>query len=217
VKLANADDFWLPTMLNAAVEAMESDPSLVLCYPRTVLVDEDGREIFRYEKSLQLMDDDPVVRFRRVLKELGLVNQLMGVIRTDAVRSALPLMSQPGADCVFLAELSLYGKILEIPEYHYFRRFHKEASSWDRGSEAHQIRRVFREGTRRIRLGTWKYHCGLVRRSLHSPLDFGPKLKLLLFLGRRFAWDRSTLFGELLQLLRPARAAGSSEVRKERP
>jgi glycosyltransferase involved in cell wall biosynthesis len=216
VKLANADDFWTPTMLNDAVEAMESDPSLVLCYPRAVLVDQVGREIRRYENPLHLMDDDPVVRFRRVLTELGLVNQLLGVIRTDAVRLALPLMSQPRADCVFLAELSLYGKIMEIPEYQYFRRFHEEASSWDRGSEAHQIRRVFREGTRRIRLGTWKYYCGLVRRSLHSPLDYGPKLKLLLFLGRQFAWDRSALLGELRQLLRPSRMAGSSEARKVR-
>jgi hypothetical protein len=176
---------------------MQRDPSLVLCHPRAVLVDEDGREIRRYEKSLQLTQDDPAERFRRVLTELGLVNQLMGVIRSDAVRSMLPLMQQPPADSVFLAELSLYGKIKELPQYQYFRRFHEECSSWDRKSDSHQLRLVSSGGTRRVRLATWKYHWGLARRLLHSPLGFRAKLGLLGFLARRAAWDRSALMREL--------------------
>src|SRR5262245_34149392 len=86
VKLASADDFWAPTMLADAMEQMESDSSLVLCYPKAVLVDEAGREIRRYENPLHLMEDDAALRFKRVLTGIGLVNQLMGVIRTDAVR-----------------------------------------------------------------------------------------------------------------------------------
>ena len=197
VKLASADDFWAPTMLADAMAEMQRDPSLVLCHPRAVLVDEDGREIRRYEKSLQLTQDDPAERFRRVLTELGLVNQLMGVIRSDAVRSMLPLMQQPPADSVFLAELSLYGKIKELPQYQYFRRFHEECSSWDQKSDSHQLRLVSSGGTRRVRLATWKYHWGLARRLLHSPLGFRAKLGLLGFLARRAAWDRSALMREL--------------------
>jgi len=207
VKLASADDYWAPTMLGDAVETMENDPSLVLCYPKAVLVDQDDREIRRYENPLQLMDNDPVVRFKSVLTEIGLVNQLMGVIRIDAVRSAFPLMSQPGADRVFVAELSLYGKIMEIPEYQYFRRFHEKSSSWDRSSEAHQVETVLGQGAHRTRLATWKYHGGLVRRLLHSPLCYGPKLKLFLFLGRRIAWDRYLLLSECWQLLSHLRTA----------
>ena len=206
LKLANADDYWAPTMLADCMEQMERDPSLVLCHPRVVLVDENGGEIRRYEKPLHLMEDDPAVRFRRVLTELSLVNQLMGVMRIDAVRSMLPFMSYPPADSVFLAELSLHGKIMELPKFQYFRRFHEECSSWDRKSESHQVRRVSSAGTRRVHLATWKYHWGLVRRVLHSPLGFGAKTGLLCFLGRRAAWDRSTLLRECRQLLWPARA-----------
>ena len=205
LKLANADDFWAPEMLADAIEQMERDPSLVLCHPRAVLVDEHGSEIRRYERPLHLMEDEPAVRFRRVLTELGLVNQLMGVLRTAAVRSMLPFMSHPPADSVFLAELGLHGKIMELPKFQYFRRVHEECSSWDRKSESHQIRLVSGEGTRRVRLPTWKYHWGLVRRVLHSPLGFGPKMELLSLLGRRALWDRSALMTECRQLLCPAR------------
>jgi glycosyltransferase involved in cell wall biosynthesis len=201
VKLANADDFWAPEMLADAMDEMEREPSLVLCHPRTVLVDEDGREIHRHEKPLHLMEDDPALRFRRVLTELGLVNQLMGVIRTDAVRSMLPFMNYAPADSVFLAELSLYGKIMELPGFQYFRRFHEACSSWDRKSDSHQVRLVSSAGTQRVHLATWKYHWGLVRRVLRSPLGLGAKMELLRFLGRRAAWDRSALLRECRQLL----------------
>lgn len=201
LKLANADDFWAPTMLADAMEQMEQDPSLVLCHPRVVLVDEHGREIRRYDRPLHLIEDDPALRFRRLLTELGLVNQLMGVMRIAAVRSMLPFMSYPPADTVFLAELSLRGKIMELPKFQYFRRFHEESSSWDRKSEAHQIKRVSGAGTRRVYLPTWRYHWGLARRVLHSPLGLGAKLGLLRFLARRAVWDRSALLRECRQLL----------------
>jgi len=204
VKLASADDFWAPAMLADAMEEMQRDPALVLCHPRAVLVDEDGREIRRYEKSMQLMDDDPATRFKRVFTELGLVNQLMGVMRIDAVRAMRPLMKQPAADSVFVAELSLHGKILELPKYQYFRRFHEQCSSWDRKSESHQVKLVSSGATRSIRLATWKYHWGLMHRLFHSPLPLGAKLKLLGFLAKRAAWDRSELLRECRQLLWPA-------------
>jgi glycosyltransferase involved in cell wall biosynthesis len=218
VKLANADDFWVPAMLGEALAALERDPAVVLCHPRTVLVDANGAEIRRYDRHLNLVDDDPVARFERVLMELGLVNQLMGVIRVDAVRSALPLMSHTRADRVFLAELSLYGKILEIPDYHYFRRFHKTSSSWDRASEAHQIERVFSEGTQRIRFEAWKYHFGLFRRVLHSSLSYREKVGAIRLLVKQAVWDRSALLRECRQLFRVASAAaGHNSQREQRP
>jgi len=210
VKLASADDFWAPTMLADAMEQMQADPSLVLCHPRAVLVDEKGDEIRRYDKPLHLMENDPAVRFRRVLHELGLVNQLMGVMRTDAVRSMLPFLGFPPADSVFLAELSLHGKIMELPKFQYFRRFHQESSSWNRKSASHQIRLVSGAGTRRLHLATWKYHWGLARRVLHSPIAVRAKMELMAFLARRAAWDRAALMNECRQLLWPARASASS-------
>jgi len=210
VKLATADDFWAPTMLEDALKHLETDPSLVLCFPKMVQVDGAGREIGRYERPLNLLDADPIKRFKSVLTDLGLVYQLMGVMRTSVALATLPFMNQPGADGVYLAELTLYGRLLELPHYQYFRRFHEESSSWDRSSESHQIQRVLGVGTGRIRLAGWKYHLGLIQRLLHSPLPVGPKLELLGFLGRRIVWDRAALCRELWQAVWRARSASSS-------
>lgn len=199
VKMSSADDYWAPAMLADAVMALESDAKAVLCYPQAILVDELSREIKKYDHRLLLMEDDPAVRFRRALTDVGLVNQLQGLIRMDAVRAAMPLMDEPGADNVFLAELSLYGKIMQLPNYQYFRRFHEEASSWNRDSGAHQVKLVLKAGSSRLRMVRWKLHWGLIRRLLHSPLRLAPKLKLLVYLVRRMIWDRAKLFDELLQ------------------
>jgi len=103
---------------------MEDDSSLALCHPKAVLVAEDGSEIRRYEQSFHLMDDDPAVRFRRVLTEIGLVNQLVGVIRTDVLRSTLPLMNHTLA-IACLWRSSVYMKDHGAAEVQYFRRFHQ--------------------------------------------------------------------------------------------
>jgi hypothetical protein len=126
----------------------------------------------------------------------------------------LPLMTQPGADWVFLAELSLYGKIMELPKFQYFRRFHEGSGSWDRDSESHYVRLISSEGTRRVPLQALKHHYGLVRRVVRSPLGFKAKMELLHLLGRRAVWDRAALIDECRRLLWPARATAPSSKRR---
>jgi hypothetical protein len=188
-------------MLEDTLAKMEKDPSLVLCFPRMIQVDQDGREISKYEDMLDLMDADPIVRFKRALTDLRLVYQLVGVIRTEVVRLMFPFLNQPGADCVYLAELCLYGKILKMPQYQYFRRFHEQSSSWDRSSDSHQIKHVLGAGTRRILFAAWKYHLGLMNRLCYSPLAFKSKMTLMRYLARRMIWDRYLLLHEIWQFL----------------
>ena len=42
LKWSTADDFWEPTFLERAMQVMESDPTVALCYPKTYIVDADG-------------------------------------------------------------------------------------------------------------------------------------------------------------------------------
>jgi glycosyltransferase involved in cell wall biosynthesis len=202
VKIAAADDCWSPTMVGDALEQLENDPSVVLCYPLTTLVDADGNETEKYDYRLHVMDAEPAARFRRVLTEIRLVNQLTGIIRTEAVRRALPILQHTVGDRIYVAELSLYGKILQLNEYQYFRRFHEGASSFHRNSEAHQVTYVLAAGASKLRHEAWKYHGALLRRVARSPLRPVEKGKLLAWLMRNAVWDRRRLAADIVATMR---------------
>jgi len=198
VKLANADDFWAPTMVSESLRVLESDPAIELAYPMMTLVNESGVAIQQYERRLHLVESDPAIRFRRVLTEIGLVSQLMGVMRTATVQRMRPLRNIPGEDVPFVAELSLYGKIFQTNHYGYFRRMHRDSSSFDRTSEAHQVRHVLEAGATGVRYSTWRTHVGLLPRILHSPVRRVVKARLVTYVGRRIIWDRRVLGHELI-------------------
>src|SRR4029450_12562560 len=63
LKWSTADDFWAPTFLEHALEVMEGNPRLALCYPKTYLVDADGCNPTPYEDDLDLPQEDPAERF----------------------------------------------------------------------------------------------------------------------------------------------------------
>jgi glycosyltransferase involved in cell wall biosynthesis len=201
LKIANADDFWAPTMVGDAVRRLESDASIALCYPLMTKVDADGQPTEQYDYRLHLVEDDPAVRFRRVLTEIRLINHLTGVIRTDAVRRTLPIPRITGFDRILVAELSLYGKIFQVDAYHYFRRFHEQASSHLRDSEAHQVAYVLPAGAKALRFEAWRDHLGLLRRVARSPLAAVAKAQLATWLLRRASWDRRRLARELVAVV----------------
>jgi len=198
VKLANCDDFWAPQMLTGALHVLESDATVALAYPMMTLVDSAGAPTQRYTKRLHLVESDPVVRFKRVLNEIGLVSQLMGVMRTAIVQRMRPLRNVPGEDIPFVCEMSLYGKIFQTDAYHYFRRMHPESSSYRRDSKEHQVRLVLASDVTKARFVAWRLNAGLLSRVAASPIPVRSKAALLSNLARRMIWQRRDLRDELL-------------------
>ena len=197
-KWATADDFSAPEILAEAVAVLEADPSVALCYPRTVLVDANGQETNRYTDKLNLMQDSPVERFMTLISEIGLVNHHLGVLRADAIRQTRLWGRHIGADIGFLAELCLYGKFAELPKFLFFRRFHGESSSWARGNKAHEARR-YHAPRNRIPFNTWRFHWAYSRAVLRSPLPARDKFKLSRYLVRKLYWDSRPLGAELIR------------------
>ena len=52
LKWATADDFWEPTFVERAVEVLDKDPTVVLCYPSAFLVDAAGANAKPYDDCL---------------------------------------------------------------------------------------------------------------------------------------------------------------------
>lgn len=121
-KWASDDDLCAPTFLSTCVKALDTDPGLVLAYPKTVLIDERGEVIRNHEDRLHLDSDDPVTRIRDFVRHRWLCNPLFGVIRTDVLRRTSLERPYPSSDIALLGELAVAGRFHEVPERLFYRR-----------------------------------------------------------------------------------------------
>src|SRR5690606_35855560 len=116
------DDLMEPTFLTRCVEALECDGGAVLAYPRSVEIDEAGNYLRESWWPSHASDSEsPCRRFRYLCYDRPCYG-IFGVIRTDALERVRPQGSFVSADRVFLAEFSLQGRFIEIPERLFLHR-----------------------------------------------------------------------------------------------
>jgi glycosyltransferase involved in cell wall biosynthesis len=128
-KWAAHDDICAPEFLERCVEVLESEPAVVLSYPKTTLVDEHGNFIERCFDGFNLRFPQPHQRFRFILKGYRLLNPIYGVMRTNALRRTRLIKTYADSDRVLLGELALQGEFCEVPEYLFYRRIHPKKST----------------------------------------------------------------------------------------
>jgi len=203
LKWSTSDDFWGPSFLERALEVMERDSTIALCYPKAWLVDADGRNPTEYEDVLHLVQEDPSDRFVTLLDSIKLAHQHLGLIRTSHLRRTHLLGAYVASDVTLLAELTLYGKFYELPERLFFRRFHESSGSWKRGDAKHEAKYYYGAGGSQQRgLRRWRGHAGLCAAVRRSPLPIKTKLRTYRYLMRRMIWNRRELMGELMAYAR---------------
>jgi glycosyltransferase involved in cell wall biosynthesis len=208
-KWASGDDYCSMDLLQEACQILEADQTIVACYPKVVLVDAKGAELQTYADSLQLMDDDPVTRYVNVVSKIKRVHEDYGLIRSDVLRRTSLLAAHTRSDINLVAEISLYGKLYELQNTRMFRRMHPDASSWQPGSDAHQVRRYYGADLAGRSLGCWRYHSLFVTRLLRSPLRVDQKLSILPVLLKHMYWDRELR----KELIEPVRSIFARRVR----
>jgi glycosyltransferase involved in cell wall biosynthesis len=199
LKWSTSDDYWAPTMIERALEIMEADRSIVLCYPKTMLVNQEGGDSQPYEDNLHLVSDNSKERFIQLLSQIGLAHQHTGLIRAESLSRTHLLGDYPGSDVVLLAELTLYGKFFEIPERLYFRRFHEESSSWLRSSQEHQNKFYLSPKSSKVTMNRWRRYLGLLSAVHTAPVGFQDRWSLYCYLGRLMRWERSALVDEVVE------------------
>lgn len=202
-KWSTSDDYWAPTMIERALEIMEADRSIVLCYAKTTLVNRESEDPQPYEDNLHLVSDNPRDRFIQLLSQIGLCNQLTGLIKAESLSRTHMLGGYPGSDVVLLAELTLYGKFFEIPERLYFRRFHEESSSWLRSSQEHQARYYLSPKSNKFIMNRWSRYLGLLSAVHKAPVGLRDRWSLYCYLGRLMRWDRNVLLDEVAKQFKP--------------
>lgn len=125
----HADDLCDPRHLESCVAALESDPAVVLAYPRTQIIDGATRVTGRHDDRLDLREAAPHARVRHLLANVFLCNPILGLIRIDALRRTALLGSYLRSDHVLLAELAMGGRWTEMPEALFYRRIHAGKST----------------------------------------------------------------------------------------
>ena len=197
LKWSTADDFWGPTFLERALDIMERDSTIALCYPQAVLVDADGANPTNYDDVLHLVQEDPADRFLMLIDRIRLAHQHLGLIRMSHLRQTHLLGTHVGSDINLLAELTLYGKFFELPDRLFFRRFHEDSGSWKRGDPEHDAKRYHPAGAGRATLRRWRSHLRFFSAVSCSPLPLKSKMRIYRNLAHRMIWERRDLAWEL--------------------
>lgn len=124
-KWGSYDDLLAPEFLERCVKVLDTSPDVVLCYPKTVLIDSHGKLIGKYEDGLDLRQARPHDRLANLILNLGFVNAVSGLIRSDVLAKTKLQELYVASDIVLLMELCLLGKFYEVPEHLFFRRDHE--------------------------------------------------------------------------------------------
>ena len=118
---------------NGACAVLDADPSVVLAYTKTDFV--DGMAL-PWTSRIRGGTSCRTTRRRDwlAIRAGHFVNAALGVIRTDALRQTHLVPRYSGGDFRLMAELSLLGKFVEIPEPLYVRRIHQGSTKGNTGN-----------------------------------------------------------------------------------
>lgn len=129
-KWAAHDDVCAPEFLEKCVEALDQDSSIVLAYPWTKNIDQNGEVTGEYnlDGKLKLGSSRPPVRFRSMHRAF-MCYPIFGVIRSAALKQTPLLGSFGHADGALLSRLTLMGRFHEVPKHLFLNRRHPEQST----------------------------------------------------------------------------------------
>ncbi len=133
---AAADDIRLPGFVRRCLEVFaESDPSTVLVYPRTQIIDARG-QVTEDLNDTDLACDEPTPheRIGHFLRAQA-AHIFYGLHRTDVLRSTRGIRRTVGNDMVVLTELACRGPFALAPDQLFWQRRHSEQFSVRRAGQ----------------------------------------------------------------------------------
>lgn len=194
-KWASANDYCAPTLLSQCFDVLTQHPAVVLCYSRTILVDDSGDTIRSYDRDFSVLDDRPSERYGRIRHSLALNNAQMGLIRLDVLRRTRLEGTYPGSDLVLMAELALLGRFWLLDDTLFSRRLTKESASRFL-SEAELSHFIDPLAGPAKNSNSWRLHRDFFGVIMRSSLSVPEKLRCLRMAVRHAYWDRRDLWSE---------------------
>ena len=128
-KWAAHDDVVAKEYLESCINVLNSDSSIVLCHSKVGCIDEAGALVGDYDgRTLTKINSiKPHERFADMINQRNTCWAIHGVMRASCLRKTSLHGDYIDGDRNLLAELSLMGRMIEIPKHLFLRRDHPEA------------------------------------------------------------------------------------------
>lgn len=181
------DDICDSRFLEQCVAVLDRMPEVILCYCKTHMIDEDGHLLPDHAARLALYSADPCKRFLDLLRVHHFFFQVQGLIRSRALEKTHLIGNYVSSDNVLLGELSLAGRLYEIPEYLFYCRIH--------AGQSVQMSRYLRVAwfdparSNRISFPQWRLFAELWRCIGRSQLPVIQRLRCYLYVLCWPAWN----------------------------
>lgn len=189
------------TFVEKAVEVLEVSSDVALVHAKTGSIGVAAYDPAQFAADLNLVDDDPTIRFLQYLRRVRLNNVMSGVIRRSELEKTCLNKNFHASDKCMIAELALRGKFVELAETLLYRRM--EAATATALQSEEERRKFFSvEPTSPSVLWHWKTELTLLKGLLRSPLSVAQKASVLDDLGKRLLWQRRELLDDLLRYFR---------------
>ncbi len=168
-KWAASDDRLRPSFLSATIRILDEQPDVVLAHSRTVDIPDEGPERPQ-PRSPRGDDPDVVRRFAAYTRRRHAAYQQFGVIRADVMARTALLAPFSDSDLSLMAEISLYGRLVDVDEFLFERFVHS-----DQSTATHR--------TRRQRMAwwdpdaadqVWQFPTAMMARALLQAVDRAP-------------------------------------------
>lgn len=167
-KWASYDDVCAPTFLARCVEVLEDDRTVVVCHSKTVFTKANGEKWWTGRSLAKLDSLEPHIRFQAIISDFWCL-EVFGLMRKDVLKTTSLIAPYYGSDRLLLLQLSLRGRLKEIPEVLFFRRCHGEQSS--RLSQQERKTWIDTQGARPLQLltnrGSIRYLCAIFQAQLN--------------------------------------------------
>jgi glycosyltransferase involved in cell wall biosynthesis len=204
-KWMSYDDVCAPEYISKCVEVLENNPSIVLCYPKTIIIDENGNKVANYDDGLDLRSPQPHVRYRQYhnnFRKGKKCNVIFGLMRRETLGQTPLIQPYPDTDKILLGELSLRGEFNELPEYLFLRRDHPRTLVRSHTTYSEQAVWLSTNGDSTVRFFRWKWLGEHLKSVNRVKLNLREKTRCYLQVCRWIYWKRHALLEEVLQAVK---------------
>ncbi len=124
------DDPLAPTCLEECVQLLDNQPDAIMCYPKTILIDENDELIEYHEDNYNLLSPHAHQRLNTYFHETSAwCHPVFGLMRSSILANTSLIGNYASSDKTLLAEISLWGKCYEVSNFLAYRRLHPQNST----------------------------------------------------------------------------------------